>query len=98
MALNQSLWLAADRILRAAGQFVLVGVLARSLGVVEFGILAWAQALAAVAGLLGWSGADTALIRWWVRDSELEAKRLSAVYQSQWLFIGISALGLVLYA
>lgn len=98
MALNQSLWLAADRILRAAGQFVLVGVLARSLGVVEFGILAWAQALAAVAGLLGWSGADTALIRWWVRDPELEAKRLSAVYQSQWLFIGISALGLVLYA
>lgn len=98
MAAKQSLWLAADRVLRAVGQFVLVGVLARNLGVTDFGLLAWAQALAAVAGLVGWSGADTALIRWWVRDPDLAASRLWAVYRIQWLFIGVGALGLAVYA
>lgn len=98
MAVKQSLWLALDRILRAVGQFVLVGVLARSLGVTDFGLLAWAQALASIAGLVGWSAADTALIRWWVRDPDLAASRLWAVYRVQWLFIGLGAFGLVLFA
>ena len=98
MAVKQSMWLAADRVLRAVGQFVLVGVLARNLGVTDFGLLSWAQALAAVAGLIGWSAADTALIRWWVRDPDLASSRLWVVYRIQWLFIGIGALGLALYA
>lgn len=89
---RQTIWLAGDRVLRALGQFLVIGAIARNLGVVEFGVFSWALALVGTAGLLSWAALDTALIRWWLGDSERALMRLSAVYRAQWALIGISAI------
>lgn len=98
MNLIQTLWLGGDRVARAIGQFLVVTALARGLGVVEFGIFSWAQALVATAGLLQWGAADTALIRWLVREPGQAKARIHGIYAQQLLFIGLSAVPLIFYA
>lgn len=93
--LVQSLWLAGDRIGRALGQFIVVGAIARSLTVPDFGILSWALAVVTTAGLLSWASVDTALIRWWLEDTDQAPGRLRAVYRSQWVLAGISFAGVL---
>lgn len=92
----QSIWLAGDRVGRAIGQVIVLGVIARALSVSDFGIFSWALAAVTTAGLLSWASVDTALIRWWLNDSAQALRRLRAVYRSQWILVGISFVGVVL--